>query len=99
MTFRILGALALGTMLCGPAMIIARADDEHHEAEKARKYYDKEQKDYHEWTKHEDRAYRQWVKEHHYEYRDFNRVDAERQREYWEWRHKHPDSMLWPNER
>ena len=86
-------------MLCGPVTIVVRADDEHHEAEKARKYYDRERHDYHEWNKHEDRAYRHWLEERHARYRDFVRTDREQQREYWRWRHEHPDTLLWPHER
>jgi hypothetical protein len=97
--FRILSGLALGAMLCGPVTVIARADDEHHEHEKAKRYYDKERNDYHEWNEHENRAYRRWLEERREKYRDYTRLERERQEEYWRWRHQHPDTMLWPHER
>jgi hypothetical protein len=98
--FRTLSACLLGAMLCGPAVVSLRADDEHHEREKERRYYDNERRDYHEWNEHENRAYRRWMEERHErQVREFNRLNAEQQREYWRWRHNHPDTTLWPNER
>jgi hypothetical protein len=79
-----------------------RAADEHREEEhsKIRRYYDHDRHDYHEWNERENRAYRRWLEERHErEVREFNRIDRERQRDYWRWRHEHPNSMLWPNER
>jgi hypothetical protein len=88
-------------MLCTPAVVM-RAADEHHEDEhvKARRYYDRDRRDYHEWNEHENRAYRRWQEERHErEVREFNRLNREQQRDYWRWRHEHPDTMLWPNGR
>ncbi len=34
----------------------------------------------------DDYAYRQWLAERHYNYVEYNRLNNERQREYWEWR-------------
>ena len=94
---RTLSALILGAALCAPAVVV-RADDEHHEREEAKRYYDRDRKDYHEWTERENRAYRRWNEERRErEYRDFTRIDRERQREYWRWRHDHPDTLLWPD--
>ncbi|HWC99992.1 MAG TPA: hypothetical protein VG456_24700 [Candidatus Sulfopaludibacter sp.] len=58
-----------------------------------RRYYDREHKDYHVWNENEGRAYRHWLMEERREarYRDYNRLNAERQREYWRWRHEHRD--------
>jgi len=54
--------------------------------------YDEYHSDYHRWNDREDRAYRAWLAERHYEYREFARQDRDRQREYWNWRHEHPDA-------
>jgi len=97
--FRTLGACLLGAMLCGPATVALRADDEHHDREKERRYYDNQRKDYHQWNEHEARAYRRWLEERHEKYRNFTSLQRERQEEYWRWRHSHPDTMLWPHER
>ena len=76
---RTLSALILGAALCAPAVVV-RADDEHHEREKAKRYYDQERRDYHEWNEQENRAYRRWNEERRErEYRDFTRLDRERQ--------------------
>jgi type III secretory pathway component EscR len=94
---RTLSALILGAVLCAPVTVV-RADDEHHEQEKAKRYYDRDKKDYHEWNEHENRAYRRWLEERHErDNREFTRLDREQQREYWRWRHEHPDTMLWPD--
>jgi hypothetical protein len=57
------------------------------------RYYDRERHDWHEWSEGEGRAYRHWLMEERRErqYRDYARLKAERQREYWRWRHEHPD--------
>jgi hypothetical protein len=84
-------------MLSGPVTTIARADDERHEQrEKAKRYYDAQRRDYHEWNEHENRAYRRWAEERHErEVREFNRLNRQQQRDYWRWRHQHPDTILW----
>jgi hypothetical protein len=53
--------------------------------------YDPDHRDYHRWDDREDRAYRQFLAERHEEYRGFQSRSADDQREYWRWRHDHPD--------
>jgi hypothetical protein len=55
------------------------------------RYYDSYHHDYHHWDGREDRAYRVWLGERHYEYRDFSKLNNDQQRDYWNWRHAHPD--------
>jgi hypothetical protein len=55
------------------------------------RYYDSYHHDYHHWDHREDHAYRAWLGEQHYEYRDFNKLNSDQQRDYWNWRHAHPD--------
>ena len=57
------------------------------------RYYDRDRRDWHEWNEGENRAYRHWLMEEQRErrFRAYNRLHAERQREYWRWRHEHPD--------
>jgi len=45
----------------------------------------------HHWDAHEDAAYHRYLADQHLEYRDFNRLDANEQHSYWEWRDHHPD--------
>ncbi len=54
--------------------------------------YDEYHADYHSWNDREDRAYQMWLAERHYEYREYVRLNKEQQREYWNWRHNHPDA-------
>jgi hypothetical protein len=49
--------------------------------------YDPYYSDYHVWGPGEDVYYRRWVGERHYGYVDFRHLPAERQHEYWTWRH------------
>lgn len=95
---RHLTALVLGAALCVPVAQL-RADDKHHDREKARRYYDQQKRDYHEWNEREDRAYRRWREERRERYQDFARANKRQQREYWQWRHSHSDTMLWPDRR
>jgi hypothetical protein len=81
---RYLPALLLGVVMCGPVMLNA---DEHH-----KRYYDPYKKDYHEWNEQEEHAYRHWVEaERHGTYHPWVKSRKEEQREYWRWRHDHPD--------
>ncbi len=79
----IAGALVLSAAMVAPLLTSGCA---------ARvRYYDSYHSDYHYWNAREDHAYRVWLGERHYEYRDFNKLSSEKQREYWNWRHAHPD--------
>ena len=76
--------LLFGAALLAPLAL--RADD--------RRYYHRDGKDYHVWNNQEDRAYRVYLTEHHREYRAFPRVKVVQQREYFRWRHEHPDHVI-----
>lgn len=60
-------------------------------AEHRYRTYDPYYHDYHSWNSGEGVYYRQWMGERHYNYVEYNRLDHDRQHEYWEWRHKHGD--------
>jgi hypothetical protein len=85
--FLILSALFAGAALLAP--VAARAEDQHY-----KRYYDRDGRDYHTWNGQEDRAYRVYLGEQHRDYREFGRVRAAQRREYFRWRHDHPDSAL-----
>ena len=87
--FLIVGGLLLSAALIAP--VAARADDRNHQD---RRYYDKDVRDYHSWNGDEDRAYRVYLQEQHRDYRDFNRAKREQQRQYFRWRHEHPNNTL-----
>ena len=88
----LLGSLMLSAVLIAPAT--ARADDNNKNKQQNKRYYDKKNKDYHEWNDHEDRAYRTYLQENHQDYREFNKVKRPQQDQYYQWRHEHPDSVL-----
>ena len=54
--------------------------------------YDPGYRDYHRWNAGEDRAYHTyWMENHGREpYRDFKKLNADQQNDYWKWRHGHP---------
>lgn len=54
--------------------------------------YDEYHSDYHPWNDREARAYRAWLAERRFEYREFARLSREEQRDYWTWRHNHPNA-------
>jgi hypothetical protein len=85
--FLILSVLCAGATFIAPAAMMA---DNHHD----KRYYDWEGHDYHTWNGQEDRAYRVYLGEQHREYREFNKTKAPQQREYFKWRHDHPDNVL-----
>ena len=84
---RTLSALILSIGLITPIAMRADSDDHH-----PRRYYDRDARDWHEWNDREDRAYRQYLNEQHREYRDMAKANRKQQREYWRWRHHHPDT-------
>jgi hypothetical protein len=53
--------------------------------------YDRDHHDYHNWDDREDHAYRGYLVERHQTYRAYNDQRARDQRNYWKWRHNHPD--------
>ena len=80
-TATLIGASVLVPVAVTPLAL--RADD--------RKYHDADHNDDHVWKKDEDRAYRRWEKENHRKHVEFARAKEQEQREYWKWRHEHPD--------
>jgi hypothetical protein len=59
-----------------------------------KRYYDRDGHDYHTWNGQEDRAYRVYLGEQHRDYREFRKNNAVQQREYFKWRHEHPDNVI-----
>jgi hypothetical protein len=69
-----------------PQEVVILHDDGGHT-----RYYDRDHRDYHEWNNREDRSYRLYLGQRHGEYREFHVIGRRRQRNYWNWRHSHPD--------
>ena len=85
--------LVLSTLLLGAGLVVpvAMADDRH---DRDRRYYDRDAHDYHTYDNQEDRAYRMYLEEQHREYREFRKTKRDQQRDYFRWRHNHPDRVL-----
>jgi hypothetical protein len=64
-SFLILTAFFVGSTLIAPVAL--KADDHHRE----KRYYDRDNRDYHTWNNQEDRAYRVYLGEQHRDYREF----------------------------
>jgi hypothetical protein len=90
----ILTVLFTGAAVVAPMTMRADDRDDHHE----KRYYDKDHRDYHAWNDHEDRAYRMYLGEQHREYREFGAINTARRREYFRWRHEHPDNVIFKAE-
>ena len=60
--------------------------------QQSRRYEDKAHNDFHEWNGGEDQAYRRYLQEHHKSYHDFAKTGSREQKDYWSWRHSHPDN-------
>ena len=88
--YRYLSALFLSVALISPVAVRADKDDDHHR-NRVKRYYDRENHDWHEWNEREDRAYRHYLEEQHREYHDWAKAKREEQRDYWKWRHNHRD--------
>lgn len=88
MNRRNFAALLMGSALIVPAALKA---DDHDDDRHAKRYYDRDRKEWHEWNEREERAYRHWIEENHRKYHDWARANREEQREYWRWRHEHPE--------
>ena len=88
----LLSVLMLGAALSVP--VAARAADGGDKKPQVKRYYDQKNKDYHEWNDNEDKAYRSYLGENHHAYVDFAKVKAPQRQQYFDWRHEHPDSIL-----
>jgi hypothetical protein len=85
---RYLGSLLVGAALIAPVSIHAN-DKDRNCPDKG--YYDRDHKDCHNWDDHEGRAYKDWEKAQRKTDREFSKLKAKEQSEYWKWRHEHPD--------
>jgi hypothetical protein len=54
-------------------------------------YYDSVYSDTHRWNSREEAAYRRWEAERQLQHAEFAVRREDEQREYWRWRHDHPD--------
>jgi hypothetical protein len=86
---RSIGLFVLAGAILAPAAIIAAPGPQ--EASVQVRVYDSNHRDYHNWDDREDHAYRRYYSEQRKTYREYNKQNARAQRNYWKWRHHHPD--------
>jgi hypothetical protein len=87
-----LSSLLLVGALASPALVSPISASSANAQDRAeRRVYDRAHKDYHVWTDQEDRAYHRYLEERHQSYHDYAKLKAAQQRNYWNWRHAHPD--------
>jgi len=86
---RFIGTLFLAAAIVAPAAVVAEAKAQ--EAGVQVRIYDRDHRDYHNWDDHEDRAYRRYLTERRREYVEYNGQNSRDRRNYWKWRHNHPD--------
>src|SRR5690242_8919610 len=89
-----LGSLLLGAALIVPTGMKATTfADQHNNCgdNDKRGYYDREKKECHSWDDREDRALQKWQEARHKTHREFSKLKAKEQAQYWKWRREHPD--------
>jgi hypothetical protein len=90
-----LSFLLLTAVVAAPSAINAAAGPRNNAAQEGHgdehRVYDPGHKDYHNWDDREDRSYRLYLSEHHRQYRPYLEIKVQDQKNYWSWRHQHPD--------
>ena len=88
-TYGFMGSLMLAGAIFAPAAVMGAPRPQ--EASVQVRVYDRDHRDYHNWDDREDHAYRGYLVERHQTYRAYNDQRGRDQRNYWKWRHNHPD--------
>jgi hypothetical protein len=84
-----IGSMLLAAAFAASALVVA--DAKAQEASVQVRVYDRNHGDYHNWDDREDHAYRRYLGERHREYVEYNHQNERTQRNYWNWRHSHPE--------
>jgi hypothetical protein len=87
---RYLVSLLLGAALLAPVGAQAKKHP-CPDRDGKRGYYDNDSRNCHYWDNGEDHHYQSWEQARHQTHKDFARLRAKQQREYWKWRREHPD--------
>lgn len=86
---RYVSALFLTAALASSGSIVGAATPQ--EANVQVRVYDSNHRDYHNWDDREDHAYRGYLAERHENYRPYDKQNSKHHKNYWNWRHSHPD--------
>jgi hypothetical protein len=82
-----LGSVFLTAAMIAPMAITASAAPQAVSV----RIYDRDHKDYHNWDDREDRSYQLFHADHPKYKVTYRKANRRQQREYWTWRHEHPD--------
>jgi len=91
---RYLSACLMGAGLLVTTLVV-RADDDNHQQNK--RYYDRDAKDWHEWNANEDQTYHRYLQEKSLPAHDWTKANRKQQRDYYKWRHSHPNVVVAPD--
>ncbi len=90
----------LKPVLCAAVLVLPisvyaqdhKGDDRQDKHGSSYAYYDSKHRDWHKWDDQENQAYAHYAEEHHQQNHDFSSASEREQQQYWNWKHKHPDS-------
>jgi hypothetical protein len=91
-------AVMLGIAFITPALP-AQDHNRNSQNSPSGRYYDRQNKDWHEWNDTENQAYQRYQQENHRQNQDFKRLPRKQQDSYFQWRHQHQDNQRSENQR
>jgi hypothetical protein len=80
-----LGSILLAVILTAPAALIVGCGSQQSSPQVS------QTQDNHRWDDHENQAWHRFLTENHRQDHEFAKSDNNEQKEYWNWRHSHPD--------
>jgi hypothetical protein len=86
-THLLIASLFITTALAAPVSIMAAPAPQAVQV----RVYDRDHKDYHNWDDNENRHWGIFLTENHRNPHEFRKAHRSEQRQYWNWRHSHPD--------
>jgi len=86
---RYVAALFLTAALAAPVSMLAAPVPQ--DAGVQVRVYDRDHRDYHNWDDHERHAWGVYLTNNHRHDHEYEHSNRREQRDYWKWRHSHPD--------
>jgi hypothetical protein len=83
--------LFINSIFLGAALIAPMAITAHAAPQINVRVYDSKHKDYHNWDDREEHSYQAFRVEHPKYNATYSKTKSSQQKEYWTWRHAHPD--------
>jgi hypothetical protein len=85
---RVIASLFLTAALAAPVAIMAAPAAQEHVTVRV---YDRDHRQYHNWDDNENHAWGMYLDNNHRRHYEYSRASRRDQRNYWNWRHDHPD--------